>query len=73
MGVISALMVMMLFAVIGAVMFLTMSGRENSFTCWRDLVVPALAGLTFALAVIGSFDLARYLFTGTWDGFVLVG
>lgn len=71
-GVISTLMVVLLFTVIGAVMFLTLAGRENTFTRWHDLMVPALAGLTFALAVIGTIDLARYLFTGKWDGFELL-
>jgi len=35
--------------------------------------VPALAGLTFALVVIGGIDAVRYLLTGTWDGFPLPG
>jgi hypothetical protein len=47
------------------------AGRENSVTRWRDLAFPALAGLTFAISVIGVIDFARYLVTGTWSGFAL--
>lgn len=72
-SVISALMVLMLFSVIGMVMFLTLSERENTLTHWHELIIPAAAGLTFAIIMIGTIDLARYLFTGTWDGFVLAG
>lgn len=70
-GVLSAAGVVLMFAIIGAVMFITLTRRENTFTRWHDLALPALAGLAFAFAVIGSIDAARYIFTGTWDGFVL--
>ncbi len=72
-GLISALGVVLMFVIIGAVLFLTLTRRENTLTRWRDLAFPALAGLTFAVAVIGGIDLVRYLFTGTWDGFTLPG
>jgi len=45
--------------------------RENQADRWADLVQPAVAGLTLALLQIGAIDLARYLTTGTWSGFVL--
>jgi uncharacterized membrane protein len=63
--------VIVMFAIIGSVAFLTIARRENTLTRWRDLAIPALAGITFAITVIGMIDLARYLFTGTWEGFKL--
>lgn len=72
-GAISVLGVLLMFAVIGAVLFLSITRRENTLVRWRDLVFPALAGLTFAIVVIGGIDAVRYLFTGTWDGFVIPG
>lgn len=71
-GVISAAGVVLMFGLIGTVMFLMLTRRENSFTRWRDLAIPALAGLAFAISVIGTIDLIRYLLTGNWDGFSLV-
>ncbi|MBN2303264.1 MAG: DUF2085 domain-containing protein [Anaerolineae bacterium] len=68
-GVLSTAGVVLMFGVIGAVAFLTVTGRENTLTRWRDLAIPALAALTFALIVVGGIDLLRYLFTGTWAGF----
>jgi uncharacterized membrane protein len=65
--------VVLMFALIGAVLFLTVTRRENTVRSWRDLAVPGLAGLAFALAVIGAIDLARYVLTGTWEGFTSLG
>jgi uncharacterized membrane protein len=70
-GLISVIGVVIMFAVIGIVMFLITTRRENSVTRWRDLIFPALVGLTFAISVIGVIDLIRYLFTGTWNGFIM--
>jgi uncharacterized membrane protein len=70
-GLISAGGVVLMFGFIGAIVFLTLSRRENTLVRWRDLIVPGLVGLTFALAVIGAIDLLRYLWTGTWEGFDL--
>jgi uncharacterized membrane protein len=67
-GLISTAGVVILFGMIGSVFFLTIMRRENSLITWRDLVIPALAGLVFAFSVIGSIDLVRYLLTGTWSG-----
>lgn len=65
--------VVLMFGVIGTVLFLVVTRRENDLSRWRDLLVPALAGLVFAISVIGAIDLGRYLLTGTWDGFMLPG
>jgi uncharacterized membrane protein len=70
-GVLGAVGVVFMFVLIGCAAFLIVAGRENSVTRWRDLAFPALAGLTFAISVIGVIDFARYLVTGTWSGFAL--
>ena len=72
-GLISAAGVLVMFGIVGSALFLTLTGRENSAARWRDLVVPALAGLVFAVSVIGAIDAVRYLLTGTWNGFTLPG
>jgi uncharacterized membrane protein len=70
---ISVVGVLVMFCVVGSALFLTFTGRENSAARWRDLLVPALVGLVFAVSVIGAIDLLRHLFTGTWNGFTLPG
>jgi uncharacterized membrane protein len=70
-GLLTSAGVVMMFGIIGTVLFLTVTRRENTLVTWRDLALPALAGLTFAITVIGVIDAARYSFTGTWDGFDL--
>lgn len=69
-GLLSAAGVLLMFGIVGCIGFLTLAGGENTLETWRDLQAPALAGLIFAFLVIGGIDLARYLLTGTWDGFV---
>ncbi len=70
-GVISAAGVLLMFGVVGCTLMLGIARRENRCARWRDLTVPALAGLAFALLVTGAIDALRYALTGTWDGFVL--
>jgi uncharacterized membrane protein len=70
-SLISVIGVVIMFGVIGIVMFLIATRRESSVTRWRDLIFPALVGLTFAIGAIGVIDLVRYLFTGTWNGFIM--
>jgi hypothetical protein len=70
-GVISAASVLLMFCLIGSVGFLVATRFDNRITRWRDLLLPAMAGLAFAISVIGVIDLVRYLFTGTWEGFIM--
>lgn len=72
-GVTSALGVLLMFALIGAVLFVSVTRREGMARRWRDLALPAVAGVGFALTLIGAIDALRYLLTGTWDGFSLPG
>ena len=70
-GILTAGGVVLMFTLIGAVLFLAVTRRENALHSWRDMLVPALAGIAFAFAVIGGIDFLRYRLTGTWGGFPL--
>ncbi len=70
-GILTAGGVVLMFTLIGTVLFLAFTRRENALHTWRDLLIPVLAGLAFAFAVIGSIDFLRYQLTGTWGGFPL--
>lgn len=72
-GVVSAGGVLLMFALIGVVVFISVTRREGTAQTWRDLALPGMAGLGFALALVGSIDALRYALTGTWDGFNLPG
>lgn len=72
-GAISVVGVVLMFMVVGSVLFLALARRENAALTWRDLAIPALAGLAFAFVVIGGIDALRYVVTGTWEGFALPG
>lgn len=72
-GLLSVAGVVLMFTVVGSVLFMTSTRHENTATRWRDLALPLLAGLAFAFVVIGAIDAARYLFTGTWGGFTMLG
>lgn len=69
-GLISAFGVLFVLTMVSSVMFITLIRQENTYTHWRQLALPFLAGLTFAIILIGGIDALRYMFTGTWDGFV---
>jgi len=72
-GLASALGVLVMFGIIGAVLFVSLARREGMARRWRDLALPAVVGLGFALALIGAIDALRYALTGTWAGFDLPG
>jgi len=67
----SAAGVVLMFGLVGGAAFLGLARRENSLRAARDLLLPAAAGLVFALLVIGAIDLLRHTLTGTWAGFSL--
>ncbi|NJL28788.1 MAG: hypothetical protein HC897_13295 [Thermoanaerobaculia bacterium] len=39
----------------------------------RDLLAPALAGVTLAVMEIGVIDVLRFALVGNWGGFVFGG
>ncbi|MCB9438119.1 MAG: DUF2085 domain-containing protein [Anaerolineales bacterium] len=69
-GLLSAFGVLMVLTMVNAVMFMTFIRRDRTYTNWGELWLPLLAGLTVALLLVGGIDAARYMFTGTWDGFI---
>ena len=64
--------VVIMFWIVGTVLFVTVFRRASTATRWQDLVIPAVAGLAFAVAFIGGVDLLRYMLTGTWEGFTML-
>jgi uncharacterized membrane protein len=72
-GLASAIGVVMLLTMIGMVLFLSILKLDRNAMRWRDLAVPALAGLTLAFIQIGAIDVARFALTGTWAGFTFGG
>lgn len=44
---------------------------ENTYTKLAKMILPLTAGFGLGLAQIALLDIARYLLTGTWDGFHL--
>ncbi|NJL95638.1 MAG: DUF2085 domain-containing protein [Anaerolineae bacterium] len=70
-GLISSLGVVVVLTMIMTVGFLTTSGRFRTYTRWKDLWLPLLAGLTLAIAMIGTIDALRFSVMGTWEGFPL--
>jgi len=72
-GLVSTMGVVMLLTMIGMVLFLSVLKMDRNAVRWRDLGVPALAGLTLAFIQIGAIDIARFALTGTWAGFTFGG
>jgi uncharacterized membrane protein len=72
-GILSTVGVVMMLTMIGTVLFLSVARLDRSAVHWRDLALPLLAGLTIAFIQIGAIDIARYVLTGTWNGFALGG
>jgi len=68
-GLLSAAGPLVVLTMVGAVLFVSLTGRENSLRSRCDLLLPILAGLAFAFAVVGGIDALRFALTGTWDGF----
>ena len=44
---------------------------ENAYNRLSQMIFPLVGGFGFALLQIALFDLLRFTFTGTWDGFHL--
>jgi uncharacterized membrane protein len=64
----SALGVMAMFVLLGAMMFCLFMQRDGSATRWRDAAVPLIWGVVFALSVVTFMDVTRLWLTGTIDG-----
>ncbi len=70
-SLLSAASVLILLMMIYSMVWVMVFKKENTFDHLNQLFMPLLAGYITALLQIGAFDLARYLMTGSWEGFVL--
>jgi hypothetical protein len=64
----SALGVVAMFVLLGAMMWTMALNREQTYGGWREIWLPMVWGLVFAALVIGTMDAMRLLLTGTLDG-----
>ncbi|WP_162909571.1 DUF2085 domain-containing protein [Aggregatilinea lenta] len=71
-ALLSVVGVVLMFVLIGCILFLAAARRDGAAVRWRELLVPGVAGVTFAFAVIGIINVVRYALTGTWDGFTFL-
>lgn len=67
----SAAGVLVLLVMIYSMVWVMVFNKENTYDHVNQLFVPLVAGFIVALLQIGVIDLARYLWTGTWEGFKL--
>jgi len=70
-SLLSALSVIILLTMIYSMVIVMLAKKENTIERLRQLIFPLIGGFIIALLQIGVIDLARYLWTGTWEGFVL--
>ncbi len=63
--------VVVLLVIVYSMVLVMIFKKENQYSRFRELWVPLLGGYIIALAQIGVIDLLRYLWTGTWAGFVI--
>lgn len=70
-GLFSALGVVSLLMMIYAVFWMMLLKADNQVERFSQMAVPLALGFGTAIAQIALFNLARFLFTGTWDGFQL--
>ena len=63
--------VVVLLTMVYSMVLVMISKHENQFSKFRDMWVALVGGYVIALIQIGVIDLLRYLWTGTWAGFVL--
>ncbi len=64
----SALGVLTMFVLLGAMMFCLLLQREGSVAGWRSAAVPLIWGFVFALSLVTVMDVTRLWVTGTIDG-----
>ena len=70
-SLLSAAGVIILLTMVYSMVYVMIVKKENTYSRFRELVIPLLAGYIVAMLQIGAIDLLRYLWTGTWSGFNL--
>ena len=63
--------VVVILVMLYAMILLTVFGKENTVKKPLEMTTWLLAGLIISFLHIGSFDLVRFMLTGTWEGFHL--
>jgi uncharacterized membrane protein len=71
MALISAAGVLVLLTMVYTMVWLMVLKAENRYESLKQMPIPLTAGFVLALLQIGTLDLVRYFFTGTWGGFHL--
>ncbi len=64
----SALGVLTMFTLLGAMIFVMALGYDGRFAGWKEAVVPLLWGVVFAMVLVGGIDWLRFMMSGTLDG-----
>jgi uncharacterized membrane protein len=67
----SVLGVAALLSMVFGIVWVIIMRQENAFETFKQLWMPALAGLTLTFLMISVIDLLRLQLTGTWGGFPL--
>ncbi|GAB4575321.1 MAG: hypothetical protein Kow0077_26240 [Anaerolineae bacterium] len=70
-GSISILGPVLLLGLVWAILYLSLTRRENTLHRLAELWLPAIAGLGLTFLMLGAIALIRFKLTGTWDGFDL--
>lgn len=60
--------VLVMFVCLGAMLFVMALSRDSRLTCWREVWLPLVWGLVFALVIIGVMNFFRLQITGTIQG-----
>jgi hypothetical protein len=70
-ALISASSVLMILTMVYTMMGLIFFRKEKNYKEWKELIFPLIAGFGVALLQIAVLDAFRFLFTGTWKGFII--
>jgi uncharacterized membrane protein len=70
-AIVSALGVWLLLTLVYSIVWVMIMGQDNKFEKLRQIWLPLLAGLTFALIQTALIDMLRFFLTRTWGGFPL--
>ncbi len=60
--------VLAMFICLGAMIFVMALRRDGVFTAWRQIWLPLVWGLVFALVIVGGMNFLRLKITGTIEG-----
>jgi uncharacterized membrane protein YhdT len=69
-AILSALNVLVVLTMIYTIIWVMLTRHDNQFDHLKELRWFLLAGLTTAILQIAVMDYARFLLTGTWNGFL---